>query len=219
MLDYDVILFDLAGTLIDSGPGILKSAAYALEKQNIHVEDLTELNCFIGPPLMDSFMDFYHMTEKEARKAVKDYRQLYCQQGMYDNKVYEGIPQVLKALKDAGKTLLVTTSKPEALAKPILEKAGLAGYFDLIAGALMDETRGKKSEVIAYALETLGISRQDRRRMVLVGDRKYDVLGAKSLDIDCIGVLYGYGDREELENAGAKYIAACEEEITALLLG
>ncbi len=219
MLDYDVILFDLDGTLIDSGPGITKSVAYALDKQNIKVEDLTELYCFVGPPLMDSFMEFYQMTETQARKAVADYREYYRPKGMYDNKVYDGIPKVLEELKEAGKTLIVTTSKPEEMAKPILEKAGLAKYFELIAGSLMDEKRTKKSEVIDYALETLGLCEQDKKRIVLVGDRKYDVLGAGSLGIDCIGVLFGFGSRKELEEAGAKYIAESEEEITTILLG
>ncbi len=219
--NYDIILFDLDGTITDSSPGITKGVSYALEEQGIIVDNLSDLYCFIGPPLMESFTTFYNMDLEATRKAIKDYREVYETKEMYDNNVYPGIEDLLKSLKEAGKKIIVTTSKPEKFAKLILEDKGLAQYFDFIGGADLKEEnskRGTKAEVIAYALDTCGLSDYDRSKMILIGDRKYDVLGAKEFDIDCLGVLFGFGNRQELEEAGAKYICANTEEIKQLLL-
>lgn len=212
---YNTIFFDLDGTLTDPGIGITNSVAYALEKWNIKVSDRTELYKFIGPPLIDSFGKYYGFSEEECRKAVMYYREYFSTKGLYENEVYEGVVQLLTKLKEAGKKLVVATSKPDKFAVTILKHFDLYKYFDFVAGASMDETRTKKEEVIAYALESLGI--KDVSEVVMVGDREHDVLGAKVFGMDSIGVLYGYGDREELGKAGATYIVGSVEEILKLV--
>ena len=202
---YQTVLFDLDGTLTDPGIGITNSVACALEKYGIRTADRSELYKFIGPPLQDSFEMFYGFSTKDARRAVEYYREYYKDKGIYENKLYEGIDTLLQLLRDAGRTLLVATSKPEKFARQILDHFAISHYFTYIAGANMDETRSKKSEVINYALEAGKI--QDRSTAVMVGDREYDIAGAKQAGIDSIGVLFGYGSRQELEAAGADHIA------------
>lgn len=202
---YDVILFDLDGTLTDSGLGITNSVAYSLKKYGIEVADRTELYKFIGPPLKESFAEYYGFSAEEAGKAVEYYREYYVDKGIFENTVYEGIEELLKEIRDSGRRAIVATSKPEVFAKRILEHFGLAKYFAYIAGAAMDETRVKKDEVISYVLKSCEIP--DRSKVLMVGDREHDILGAKKMGIDSLGVLFGYGDYDELKRAGATYIA------------
>lgn len=213
---YDVILFDLDGTLTDPGIGITNSVSYALEKYGIQVSDRTELYKFIGPPLSESFEVFYGFSPEQAKQAVEYYREYYRDKGIFENLVYDGMEELLKKLKNAGKTLLVATSKPEVFARQILEHFSLAGYFTYIAGSNLDGSRTKKSEVIEYALTSCGIEKKDTALMV--GDREHDVIGAKQAGIDVTGVLFGYGSREELEAAEATYIAETVAELEKLLL-
>ena len=201
---YQTILFDLDGTLTDSAEGITNSVAYALKRWEIEVTDKTELHKFVGPPLIDSFQKYYGFSEKEAKEAVAVFQEYYREKGIFENEVYPGISEMLQQLKSRGKKLIVATSKPEVFAVRVMEHFHLDTYFDIVAGALTDETRTKKSEVIQYALERAGIT--DVSELIMVGDREHDVFGAKAFGMDCIGVLYGYGSREELENAGAAYI-------------
>lgn len=208
---YDYFLFDLDGTLTDPGLGITNSVAYALGKYGITVEDRRELYPFIGPPLRQSFSEFYGFDEEKTKEAVAFYREYFSEKGLFENEVYEGIPEVLSQLKQAGKKLLVATSKPEEFTNRILEHFGLAEYFDFVAGATMDETRNEKADIIAYALEQ--IADADKSKIVMVGDRKFDILGARENGIDSIGVLYGYGPRAELEEAQATYIAEKPEDL------
>ncbi|MCI8489429.1 MAG: HAD family hydrolase [Lachnospiraceae bacterium] len=208
---YDVILFDLDGTLTDTGLGVTNAAAYALEQYGITVLDRTELERFVGPPLHESFMRFYGFSEEQAFEAVEVYREYYRDKGLFENTIYNGMEAVLKQLSEAGKTLLVATSKPEVFARRILEKLGIADYFTYIAGANLDGTRTKKAEVIAYVLREGGI--EDGTKAVMVGDREYDIFGAREFGMDSIGVLFGYGSRGELEAAGATYIAESVEDI------
>lgn len=208
---YDYFLFDLDGTLTDPGLGITNSVAYALEKYHITVEDRRELYPFIGPPLRHSFSEFYGFDEEKTKEAVAFYREYFSEKGLFENEVYEGIPEVLSQLKQAGKKLLVATSKPEEFTNRILEHFGLAEYFDFVAGATMDETRNEKADIIAYALEQ--ISDADKSKIVMVGDRKFDILGARENGIDSIGVLYGYGSRAELEEAQATHIVEKPENL------
>ena len=212
---YDLILFDLDGTLTDPAEGITNSVRHALAKRGIFVSDRTALYKFIGPPLIDSFMQFYGYTHAEAVQGVADYREYYADRGIWENKVYPGIPELLADLKAAGKTVAMATSKPEYFAIQIAEHFGIAQYFDLIAGSTMDETRTKKSDVITYALAQLGA---DTAHVVMVGDRSYDVLGAKALGLPCIGVTFGYGSEEELRTAGAAAIAHDADDLHRLLL-
>lgn len=201
---YKYILFDLDGTLTDPELGITNSVMYALKKFGIEVEERASLYKFIGPPLLDSFQNFYGFTKEESEKAVKYYREYFKPQGLYENEVYDGIEELLKEIKDSGKKIFVATSKPEEFAVEILKYFDLYQYFDFVGGASMDEKRVKKADVIAYVLKTFGI--KDLNEVIMIGDREHDIKGAKQIGIDSVGVLYGYGDYEELEQAGATYI-------------
>ena len=212
---YDYLLFDLDGTLTDPGEGITNSVEYALKKWGIEVEDKKELYCFIGPPLSASFKKYYGFSDEDALKSVEYYREYFRDIGIFENKVYRGISETLEKLKSDGKILVLATSKPEEFAKRILERFDLAKYFDFVAGASMDESRNKKVDVIRYALDMAGVS--DLTRAVMIGDREQDISGAILNSLDSIGVLYGYGSKEELEDAGATYIAANVEDIARLV--
>lgn len=216
MRDYDFVLFDLDGTLTDPGTGITNSVAYALAKYGIHIDDKTSLYKFIGPPLIDSFMKYYGFSHAQAVEAVEFYREYYTATGMFENSVYQGIPELLASLKNAGKNIMVATSKPEIFAEKIMKYFGLDVYFTYIAGANMDETRTYKDEIIDYALKKVGAD--DCSKIIMIGDREYDVIGAKKFGIDSIGVLFGYGSREELEKAGATYIAETVDDIRKFVL-
>lgn len=210
-MSYKTILFDLDGTLTDPGVGITNSVAYALKKLNYPEQSRNELFKFIGPPLIDSFTSFCGMSLDEARLGVKIYREYYAENGIFENYVYEKIPELLQRLKDGGKTLIVASSKPEVFCRKIMEHFDLDKYFFYVAGSNMDESRSTKAEVIEYALKTCNIG--DCSEVLMVGDRKHDVLGAKQFNIDTCGVLFGYGSKEELTDAGAKYLAATPLEI------
>lgn len=208
---YDIFFFDLDGTITDSSLGITNSVIYALKKYGIEEKDYGKLCRFIGPPLTESFQKFYGFSKEQSIEAVKFYREYYTVKGIYENRVYDGFEDVLKNLRKAGKKLVVATSKPEPFAKTIIEYFHLDSYFDYIAGMELDGGRGMKADVIQYALEACQIA--DMSRVLMVGDREHDVLGAHKIGIDCLGVLYGFGTREELEEAGADHIAETVEGI------
>ena len=212
---YDTVLFDLDGTLTDPGEGITNSVAYALRQFGIENTDRTQLYKFIGPPLKQSFMQYYGFSDQQAEEAVAQYRVYFAPKGLFENKVYPGVPQLLAQLRAKGYKLLLATSKPEGFAVQILEHFGLLEYFDLAAGATMDGSRVAKADVIAYALQKAGVT--DRTRAVMVGDRLHDVEGAKAQGLACIGVLYGYGDAAELTAAGAAHLAATPAEVLQYL--
>ena len=195
-MEKNIIFFDLDGTLTDPMLGITRSVQHALKAYGVIEEDLTRLIPFIGPPLKDSFMKFYDFSEEQAKEAIYKYREYFATSGLFENRVYEGIPEMLGKLKASGKKLYVATSKPEKFARQILEHFQLDSYFDYIGGASMDEVRV----------------------MVMVGDREHDVFGAKEQGIDCVGVLFGYGSREELEAAGTWKIAADMDELTKIIM-
>ncbi|MDO5422311.1 MAG: HAD family hydrolase [Eubacteriales bacterium] len=209
------LLFDLDGTLTDPMEGITNSVAYALEFYGIHVEDRNTLTPFIGPPLKDSFMKYYGFPPEQAEEAIWKYREYFEKSGMFENAVIPGIPEALARLKDAGKVLITATSKPEIYAKKIMEKFGLSPYFTDICGADMEETRVRKADVIVYAMEKNGIT--DLAETIMVGDREHDILGAKECGLKSVGVLFGYGSREELAQAGADFIAETVEEMAEIL--
>ncbi len=211
MRSYDTFLFDLDGTITDSAPGITNSVVYALKKYGVEETDYDKLCKFIGPPLVDSFQEYYGFSREKALEAVEYYREYYRDKGIYENSVYDGFEEVAKTLKEHGKRLAVATSKPEPFAKRIIEHFGLALYFDCVAGMELDGRRGTKAEVIRYAMDLVRV--KDKRGVLMVGDRRHDVMGARSTGIDCLGVLYGFGTREELAQAGADYIAETVEEI------
>ena len=216
MHNKQVILFDLDGTLTDSALGIINGARKGLEWFGVQEPDQDKLYKFIGPPLLESYQTFYGMTPQQAEEAVKVYREYYSVTGLFENRVYDGIPALLQDLRAAGKTLAVATSKPETFSLRILEKFDLAKYFHYIAGASLDTSRANKSAVVAHALGLCGHPAPET--VVMVGDRMHDVEGANNNGLQSIGVLYGYGDRAELEKEGATVIAESVEQLRNILL-
>ena len=213
---YKNVLFDLDGTLTDPAEGITNALMHAQRRLGRAVSPREELFVFIGPPLIETFMSEWGLTRAEADQALVYYREHFGTKGLFENVPYEGIGDCLARLKEAGLRLFVATSKPEPLSLRILEHFDLIKYFEAVAGSTMDEQRTKKGEVIAYALSTYGL---DPAETVMVGDRKHDVIGARENGVPCVGVLYGYGSRAELTEAGAAALAADLNELTALLLG
>lgn len=213
-MEKQYILFDLDGTLTDPMMGITKSVRYALNYYGIEVNDLNDLLPFIGPPLRDSFKEFYGFDDAKANEAVIKYREYFSTEGIFDNKVYDGIPQCLQALKDAGKVLLVATSKPEKFAKQIIEHFNLDKYFDFVGGSEFNG-REKKGDVIKYVLKENQINASDA---IMIGDRKHDIIGAHENNLPCVGVLYGYGSLEELNDNKADYIVETVASLTDKLL-
>lgn len=215
MKNYDVILFDLDGTLTDPVLGITTCVQKALEHFGIHVEDRRELTPYIGPPLLEGFQKFHGLSREQAEEAIAIYRERFSTVGLFENEMYPGIDELLEKLKLQGKVLGVATSKPEPFAIRILEHFGLDGYFDEICGAeLSTGGRNSKEDVLRHALAVLGVD--DLSTAVLVGDRKYDVDGAEKVGIDSIGVLYGYGSKEEFTYAVA--VAQSVPELEKILL-
>lgn len=212
---FDIVLFDLDGTLTDPGEGITNSVAYALRKYGIEVSDRSELYKFIGPPLKDSFMKYYGFSEDKAEEAIAYYREYFRETGIFENKVYEGVEDMLRVLRADGKSIILATSKPEEFAIRILEHFGLRKYFTVVAGASMDSSRSKKGDVIAYAISLC--ESFDKDTAVMVGDREHDIIGAKENGLKSIGVLYGYGSEEELRKSGADYIVATPEAVLKLI--
>lgn len=210
----DTILFDLDGTLTDPGEGITNSVAYALETFGIKVEDKTSLYPFIGPPLAESFAQFYGFGPEQVQQAVAKYREYFSRQGMYENVPYPGIHQALEALKQGGIRLLTATSKPIEFALPILRRFELAGYFDYVGAADLAGRRSQKGQVIAYTLAQAGVL--DKSRAIMAGDRRHDVAGARENGLDCAGVLYGYGSRQELLEAGAAALIESPDQLVLL---
>ena len=211
---FDTVLFDLDGTLTDPGRGITNSVAYSLKKFGIKVDDKKELYKFIGPPLYESFMKYYGFSKEEAETAVDYFREYFRDTGIFENEVYDGIEDLLKKIKASGRKIILATSKPEEFAKRILAHFGLDKYFDFVAGATMDSSRVNKGDVIAYALKKSCCSSENA---VMIGDKMHDILGAKENSLASIGVLFGYGSREELENAGADYIAETVNDIIKVI--
>ncbi|WP_303821308.1 HAD hydrolase-like protein [Ruminococcus flavefaciens] len=214
MKKFDTLLFDLDGTLTDSTEGILNCLIYAIERMGFEVPEDT--NIFLGPPIRQSFAEFLGMNGEQVDEAVRIFRERYSDTGLFENRVYDGIPEMLERLKSGGKRLMVATSKPQVYAVRIFEKFGLAQYFEIVGGAELDGSRDYKDEVIEYVLAKAGIT--DRSTVLMIGDRRQDVLGAHKTDIECMGILWGYGSVEELTQAGADYIARTPQEAADMLL-
>lgn len=211
MKQYKYLLLDLDGTITDSETGITRCVEYALNHFGIQVDDLRELSPFIGPPLLDSFKDFYNFTDEQAAIAVEKYRERYEKKGILENKLYPGIGEFLAEARQKDKIVILATSKPEIFAKRILDYFELSNYFSFVAGSGLDGSLHTKTDVIDYILQSNKIT--DLSSVVMIGDRKHDIIGAKNVGIDSIGVLYGFGDYKELSEAGANYIV---EDIPAL---
>ena len=214
-MGYETILFDLDGTLTDSAPGIVNGACYAMERMGFPAEDPAKLRRFVGPPLYESIKNTYGLSDQDCWRAIALFREYYNDKGWLENGVYPGIPELLRDLRAAGKTLLVATSKPDVMARRVLEHFDLTHWFHRIEGADLNEGHCQKAAVIRKVLTEC----QPPFPAVMVGDRENDCHGAAENGLPAIGVLYGYGDRRELEAAGAAAIAPTVEDLRRLLLG
>ncbi len=215
-------LFDLDGTLTDPREGITKSVQYALKKQGIEEPDIRKLEFFIGPPLRDSFMTAYGMSREKAEESVAFYRERFAPIGVLENKIFDGIPQLLKALSESGVKIAIASSKPTVFVHQILEHFGIKTYFDVIVGSELDGRRDTKEEVVEEALRQLGMLDMDasdrKSACAMIGDRKFDIQGAKAFGLTGVGVRFGFADEGELEAEGADYIVDTVKELQKLLL-
>ncbi len=209
------IIFDLDGTLTESGTGIKNSVRYTLQHYGLPMEDDESLNRYVGPPLVNSFQMYMGFTEEQAMEAIKVYRSYFTTKGMFENRVYDGVEQMLKALKAAGKRMFIATGKPTVYSEQILEHFHLEQYFECVCGIGLKEAATEKDELITQVLKFAGITPNE---CVMVGDRKFDIMGANTVGVIPIGVTYGYGSREELETAGADMIVDTVEQLQELLL-
>lgn len=209
------LFFDLDGTISDSADGIINSVIYALTKMGLEAPPRENLYHFIGPPLIRTFCEDYHLSREKGLEVVEFYREYYNAKGIYECKMYDGVDAVLRELRQEGFGLVLATSKPTVMAKRVVEYFGLSDFFDLISGPELDGTRNEKHEVIAHAMERLGIT--DPRRCVMIGDRKYDVLGAEKCGMNCVGALWGFGSKQELLEAGAAEIVEFPRELPDVL--
>lgn len=216
MKRYDIIAFDLDGTLSDPSRGFIEGCKYAFSKMNMPCEDDESLKRFIGPALFNEWQKCYGFSPEEARRAVMYFREYYSVYGWWNNEIYPGVKEMLEELKARGKKIILSTSKPEVFARSILEKFDLIKYFDFIGAATSDLKRERKWEVLAYALE--GVGATDLSRCIIVGDRKYDAEGAKVCGIDSLGVLYGHGSETELLDAGFNYICQTCDDVLKILM-
>lgn len=209
---YKAILFDLDGTLTESGEGITKCVQYALEKLGKSESDLKKLEVFIGPPLMEQFMKYAGLDEETARRAVEYYRERYSTTGIFENRPYPGVEEMLQELKRKKYLLAVASSKPEYFVKQILDYFHLTEYFDEIVGSELNGSRTNKTEVIEETLRRLGLDKH-REQVIMVGDKEHDVLGARAAGLECVAVSYGYGTEEELTAAQPLQTVSSTEEI------
>lgn len=216
MKNYKYVLFDLDGTITDPEIGIAKSVSYALNYFGVKVDNISILRKFIGPPLKDSFAEYCGFSEEKANIAIEKYREYFGVTGIYENTVYDGMERLLQDLKNQEKILIVATSKPTVYAIKILDHFDLRKYFSFVAGSELNGDRSRKSEVITYALEQNNV--EDLSSVIMIGDRAHDIIGARQVGISSVGVLFGYGDRNELEKAGADFIADTVKDIGYLLL-
>ncbi len=217
-MKWKYLLFDLDGTITDSSEGIINCVIYALEAAGVDTPDYTKLLGFIGPPLVEGFQDIVGMTEEDARQATAKYRERYSVIGLFENKVYEGIPTLLEDLKAQGKVIALATSKPETYSIRILQHFRLMKYFDVVVGSTLEGERNHKKDVIQEVFRRMNLPENEKEKVLMIGDRKQDVEGAKTCGISCAGVYYGFAEKGELEAAGADYIAEDVEALRKLIL-
>ncbi len=215
MLNKQFTLFDLDGTLTNPYEGITKSVQYSLASFGID-EKQENLKRFIGPPLTWAFKEYYGFNDETTAQAIKKYRERFSAKGIFENDLYEGIPELLDTLKKSGKEIILATSKPIEFSEKIIDYFGLTKYFSFMAGSTLKGERDTKAEVIEYALNEMNIT--DLSQAVMIGDREHDIFGAKANNIDSIGILYGFGSREEFEKSGADYICDTVEDLKKLLV-
>lgn len=211
------IFFDLDGTLTDSQPGIYDSLRVMLGHFGIEKTD-EELIPFIGPALWESLPKYCGFSHEMCLEAVKVFREHYTTAGIYNNRLYDGVVEMLETLKAAGKHIILATGKPEEQACTVVNHFGIAKYFEFLGGSSLDHSRCKKGQVIAHAMKNLGLSEKDCSRIIMVGDRENDINGAYQNGLEVCAVLYGYGSREEFESHGADYIVETVSDLTNFLL-
>lgn len=215
-MSYDYILFDLDGTLTDPKVGITKAVSYSLQKVKGLEIAPDDLVCFIGPPLKESYMEFYRLSDEEVVEAIKYYREYFREKGIFENDIYGNIKDMLEKLTRTHKVLAVATSKPTVFAERIVTHFGIKNYFSCVVGSNLDGSRTQKVEVIHEVFNRLDINK-DLHRIIMVGDRKHDIIGANMNGITSVGVSYGYGSEEELVEAGASFVARSVEELEEML--
>lgn len=215
-MKYKYLLFDLDGTLTDPKLGITTSVQYALKAFGIEEPDLDKLEPFIGPPLRDSFMNFYQFNAEQAELAVAKYREWFAPTGVLQNKIYPGVEEMLVALKAEGKVLAVASSKPTVFVEQILRHFHIYDYFEVIVGSELNGVRGSKEEVVEEALSQLGA--ENNQQTVMIGDRKFDIQGGKEHGLLTVGVTFGYAEEGELEASGADYVVNSVEELERILI-
>jgi phosphoglycolate phosphatase len=213
---YDVVFFDLDGTLTDPSVGIINSVKFALQKFKIKVQNPKILFEFIGPPLLESFQKYFALSQDQAVIAIDYFREYFKIKGIYENQIYPGIFELLKQLNQEGRTICIATSKPTPFAKTVLSHFNLAKFCEFIVGSNLDLTRTSKTDVIQYALSKIPDYRKES--IVMVGDRKHDIIGAQHFNIASIGVTYGFGSCDEIQDASPTYIANNVAELSHLLL-
>lgn len=214
--DCKAVLFDFDGTLADSSEGIFKSLIYAFQCDGKPAPDEATLRKFIGPPIYDSFKNLFGYTDGKIDFMIEKYRERYRKTGYSETRIYDGIPELLCALREKGIKIATASSKPTVFIKQILEEHGLYGCFDYVGGTQFDNISSDKSAILQAAMDALGVSAQET---VMVGDRLFDIRGAKGVGVPCIAVLYGFGSRAEFEEYGAEYIAQTPAEVKTLILG
>lgn len=215
MAKYKMILFDLDGTLSDPKEGITKSVQYALQKLGINEPNLDKLEPFIGPPLQQSFAEYYNFNEKQTQQAIYFYREKFIQKGMFENELYPNIPQLLTSLQEHQLTLIVATSKPTIFAEKIIKYFKIEQYFSMIVGSDLDGTRTSKTDIIKYIIDKY--KEHPLEDFIMIGDRKHDIIGAENTGIDSVGVTYGYGSPEELSNVHPTYLVQNVEDLIKIL--
>lgn len=216
MKNYEYVLFDLDGTITQSGQGVLHGLAYAMKKMSMSMPEDVPPQTFIGPPLSFSINAYCHVPKERVDEALVYYREYYVDKGIFECELYDGVEELLKRLYNAGKKLLVASSKSEPYVIRILRNFDIHKYFTFVGGSDFEGLRADKTDVIMYTLKSAGVT--DISTAVMVGDRKYDIYGAKDLKMDSIGVTYGYGSEAELREAGATYIAHTAEDVWKMLI-
>lgn len=216
MKKYKYLLIDLDGTIIDSFEGVSRSFMYALKYYGIEVTDVKTLRPVIGPPLVESFQNLFGFDKEKALEAVEKYRERYTTVGVKEHSLYDGVEDMLAKLKEAGYFISLATSKPEKFARVILKDLELDKYFDFITGATTDGRITTKEDVIENIIKTLNI--ENKSEMLMIGDRKYDLVGAQYFGIDGAGVLYGYGSEEELKKYNPVLLAKTPEDVVKFLV-
>lgn len=216
MKKFDFAFFDVDGTVCDSGEGVKTAFLYALNKFGIS-DSPENMDKIMGPPLYDSFVNYYGLGNDDAVKAIEYYRSFYREKGIFMNRIYDGIPETLQALVNDGVTVCTATSKPRVFACTVLQHYDLLKYFTTVYGSEFDGTRSAKEDVIAYALQQSGVS--DPSTAVMIGDRSYDILGGKKFGMVTVGAMFGYGTYDELKNAGADHIAVDGFQLKKILCG